>query len=258
MGIFETGTIWATSIHSLNDSREFSHAVDVGKSAIERWLAVCNHPNARALLEPMAASLDSVSKAAVYVACFSAVSDSLSQWRGYCPPGFGYSIGIDGDELRGIAGKQGFTLDQCIYDHAAQRAKADQWAKRAIDDVLLGLDEATDLTSHVRQKASRFQSEFRSFAPFLKDSSFRDEREWRLSGLVRHDDPRLRVRAGRSMLVRYLPIDLQLSKSSSLLWNVRVGPTPHPELAMNAVGHYINKVQLPNGVERSHSPYRDW
>lgn len=258
VGIFEAGQIWATNIHSLNDSNEFSHAVGIGKEAVGRVLSASPEEKANALYEPIAKHLDAVSQASFYVTCFSAVEDSLSQWRGYCPPAFGYSIGFDGEMLRKIVGAQGFRLGECIYDRAIQRATAEQWAQRTVARLLPGLSAMTDPAAYVRDNCSPFLSEFVDFAPFLKHSAFKDEHEWRLAALVPSNDPRMRVRAGRSMLIPYLPIDLKLNKEDPLIWNVRVGPTPHTELAMNAVTHYFNNFRFKNGVCASQNPYRDW
>jgi hypothetical protein len=258
VGILEARQIWATSIHSLNDSKEFSHAVGIGKAAIGRALSASREAKANVLYEPIAAHLDSVSRVAIYVTCFSTVEDSLSQWRGYCPPAFGYSIGFDGEMLRKIVEAQGFRLGKCIYDRAIQDATADQWAQRTVARLLPGVAAATDLAAYVRDNCSPFLSEFVDFAPFLKHSAFKDEHEWRLAALVPSNDPRMRVRAGRSMLIPYLPIDLKLNKEDPLIWNVCVGPTPHTELATNAVCHYFNNVRIKNGVNASQTPYRDW
>jgi hypothetical protein len=257
MGIFESGQLWATSIHQLNDSREFSHSVCAGKAALGRAIPDPDGSAAR-LREAMANHLDAVSRLAIFVTCFSGVEDSLSQWRGYCPPAFGYSIGFDGDLLRAIAEPQGLRLEKCIYDRSVQDTTADKWAKQAIGRLLPNLGHAGDVEGYVRDNCSPFLEDFVKFAPFLKDSAFKDEHEWRLAGLVPSNDPRLRVRAGRSMLVRYLPIDLKLNKTDPLIWNVRVGPTPHPELATDAVCHYFQKFRIKNGVSPSQTPYRDW
>jgi hypothetical protein len=258
IGIFDHSEIWATSIHSLNDSQEFAHAVGLAKAAIGRALKESGEPGAELLYDPIASHLDSVSKVAIYVACFSTVEDSLSQWRGYCPPAFGYSIGFDGERLGQIAAAQGFKLEKCIYDQPTQSRTADAWASRTVAGLLPELTGVTDYETFVRNHCGTFLKEFVDFAPFMKHNAFKDEQEWRVAGLIPSNDSRLRVRAGRSTLVRYLPIDLKLNKTDPLIWNVRVGPTPHPQLATDAVCHYFNEVKIQNGVGPSQIPYRDW
>jgi hypothetical protein len=235
LGIFNSGQIWATSIHSLNDSREFVLAVGLAKSAIGKAIADSGDANAKSLFDPVVERLESMSRIAIYVTCFSTVEDSLSQWRGYCPPAFGYSIGFDGELLRKVAEPQG-----------------------TISHLLPGLAGAAAVKTHVGSNVSPFLREFVGFAPYFKNPNFADEREWRLAGIVALNDPRMCVRPARSMLVRYLPIELNLNKVDPLIWSICVGPTPHPELAVDAVTHYFTKIRITNGVGASKIPYRDW
>lgn len=258
LGIFDSGRLWATSVHHLNDSSEFSHAIRAGKSALGRALPHGLGSIGTELIDAMLAHLDSVARVGIFVTCFSTIEDSLSQWRGYCPPAFGYSIGFDGDLLRQVAAPQGFQLDRCIYERSAQEELADQWAQRSVARLLSNLGSAADIAAYVRDNCRPFLDDFVKFAPFIKHSAFKDENEWRLAGLVPANDPRLQVRASRSMLMPYLPIDLNLNKTDPLVWNVRVGPTPHPELATDAVCHYFQKFRIKNGVGPSQTPYRDW
>jgi hypothetical protein len=258
LGIFNSGQIWATSIHSLNDSREFVHAVGLAKSAIGKAIADSGDANAKSLFDPVVERLESMSRIAIYVTCFSTVEDSLSQWRGYCPPAFGYSIGFDGELLRKVAEPQGFQLAPCIYKWAEQQEIAKGWAERTISHLLPGLAGAAAVKTHVGSNVSPFLREFVGFAPYFKNPNFADEREWRLAGIVALNDPRMCVRPARSMLVRYLPIELNLNKVDPLIWSICVGPTPHPELAVDAVTHYFTKIRITNGVGASKIPYRDW
>jgi hypothetical protein len=257
LGVLNDSQIWATSIHQLNDAREFAHAVDLAKSAI-RDAVPTGIPQFELLADSVLAHLDSIAKWAVYVVCFSEVEDSLSQWRGYCPPNLGYSIGFFADRLRQSAQPQGFRLERCIYDPVRQREAANQWAQRTLQALLSLVFTVKDIPALVSARCPLFLEDFATFAPLLKDGSFEDEREWRLVGTVPSNDPRLLLRVGRSMLVRYLPLTLPLNDAEPLVWNVRVGPTPHPELAVDAVCHFFNKVRIKNGVTRSRIPYRDW
>lgn len=256
-GIFEDSEIWATSIHQLNDSREFAHAIDLGKCSVRAVASAHSEPKARELAGAVASHLDSISQLAIYVTCFSEVEDSLSQWRGYCPPGFGYSIGFDGARLRKVAQPQGFRLEKCIYDYQEQKRAAEAWSHRTLNRLLPSAANVNDIADYVRSNCPPFLEDFVAFAPFQKDASFKAEIEWRLVALVPSNDPRLRLRPARTMLVRYLPIKLHLNPNEPLVWNVQVGPTPHPKLAGDAVCHYFNKVHIQNGVGRSHIPYRD-
>lgn len=258
LGMFDSDSIWATQIHYLNDAKEFSHAIDQARS----YLFSNSHQSSdvvhKGLCTGLSESLEQISQLSLYVACFSGMEDSLSQWRGYCPPGFGYSVGFFADELRRIVQPQGFALVKCIYEHAEKHRMVEAWAQNALQQLLATLPAQGDPTSHAKEFAHKFFSDFAQFAPVLKDSAFRNEYEWRLVGLIPSTDRRIRLRPVRSMLAPYLPIELNMKNNEGLVWNIRVGPTPHKELASSALTHYFGKVRIRNGVGPSSVPYRDW
>ena len=132
LDIFKSDSLWATSIHCMNDSREFAHAVRMAQAALS-GLAVSRpgtlYPE---LCAAVKAHLDSISQLALYVACFSEVDDSLSQWRSYCPRSFGYGIAFDGEKLRAIAHRQGFDFRPCVYAEDKQQATIDGWANTTL------------------------------------------------------------------------------------------------------------------------------
>lgn len=87
LGIFEHGEIWATNVHSLNDTREFAHSIELAKSAIRSEISESIDRNKLAVADAIISHLESSSRISIYVTCFSEVMDSLSQWRGYISVG---------------------------------------------------------------------------------------------------------------------------------------------------------------------------
>lgn len=252
-----TGALWASDVYSLNDASEVSHAFTLLKSAIHNSFKSDSERLENAV-EPINEFLDRYSRSSVHVTCFSAVADSLTQWRGYCPPGFGYSIGFDGDNLREVAAGQGFALEKCIYELTDQNQIAHAFLQSLRQGLYPYTSGSTSLENCLSVCIPILMSQFLLIAPRMKHPSFKNEEEWRLIGRVNTDDDRLQLRPGKSMLVRYLPVQLNLSPTSELLWNICVGPTPHPELAMRPLSHFFRKLQLRNGITRSFVPYRDW
>lgn len=258
LGIFDSDSVWATLIHSLNDSNEFGHAIQQAQS----FLFAKRHKSEDATLNELgsglAESLDRIAQLNVYVACFSGMEDSLSQWRGYCPPAFGYSLGLFGEELNRIAQPQGFQLHKCIYDHDEQRRIVEKWAMHTLQDLRATLPTGVNPTVHASNNSHKYFEAFSSFAPLLKNRAFKDEYEWRLVGIVPSNDPRVKLRPGRSMLVPYVPITLGLAKNAGLVWNIRVGPTPNTQLATDAATHFFGRAKIKNGISPSMVPYREW
>lgn len=258
LGIFASDSLWATQIRYLNDSKEFAHAMELAMSALRRLRDNRNDDKYIQLCAAVSSHLESISGLALYVACFSEVHDSLSQWRGYCPSSFGYSVGFDGDLLRLIAHEQGFQLQPCVYDHNKQIQSVNAWAHETLAELDAGCPTDADPAEYTRTNCSAFLNKFIAFAPYMKNSSFEEEREWRLVGLVPSNDPRVALREGRSLLVPYVPIKLYSATDRSPIWNVCVGPTPHIELAMNSLTRLFPKANIRNGATRTMISYRDW
>lgn len=84
--------LWATSSLYLNDAKEFFR----GREVIEReLLALPDDP----IRSRMRLAINDADALEVYCACFSAVDDDLSQWRGYGDDGAGVCIEYSLDEL---------------------------------------------------------------------------------------------------------------------------------------------------------------
>lgn len=257
LGIIGSSTIWATKIQYMNDSKEFAHAIELADTSIRTRKAAQSNKQLSAFCDALIEHLERISGMPFYVACFSEVEDSLSQWRGYCPSGFGYSIGFDGDKLREIAKPQGFSLQQCIYSRRDQDQAVSQWVDSTLAIFTNSCPPTEEPHSFCERIAGVFLTEFIKFAPYMKDNAFVDEREWRLVALIPAADPRVQLRPGKSMLVPYVPINLELSMDNNLLWNILIGPTPHIDLAMSSATHLFQKARPTNGIGRSMVPYRD-
>ena len=117
--------------------------------------------------------------------------------------------------------------------------------------------EEKSLVVFVQDTCRPFLNDFVSFGARFKDPSFSDEREWRLVAVVPSTDPRVQLMAGKSMLVPYVPVNLQIGEGDRVLNLVRVRPTPHLELASNSLTRIFTRVRLGN-VTHSAIPYRDW
>ncbi|HEY1270362.1 MAG TPA: hypothetical protein VGF08_00165, partial [Terriglobales bacterium] len=99
---------------------------------------------------------------------------------------------------------------------------------------------------------------------FFKDSSFSEEKEWRLvSPTVDFWHERLRFRPGRSMLTPYYAVPVAEGEAP-LVRHIVVGPCPHMELAKSAVEALLMKHGLRGPLQGhrvalgSSVPFRNW
>jgi hypothetical protein len=241
----------------MNDSKEFSHAIDLASLAIHAYMERCTGERSKALCSALDDLLKRIYSMSLYVCCFSEVGDSLSQWRGYCPPNFGYCLGFDADKLSVIAARQGFTLKACVYDRPVQEAQISAWVECTLSALQAILPATGDIQSFCDSNMGMYLHDFRQIAPYMKDPAFKDEKEWRLVGFV-HNIELIKLRPGKTLLVPYVPISLEMTRTLSPLWDVKIGPTPHRELAMSSASNLFHKVYIQNGISNTTIPYRDW
>lgn len=261
LGILESDSVWASQIRYMNDSKEFTHAVEHATQALHMLsMASSNQTGTRSeLCRAVISYLEKLDHLPLYVACFSEIFDSLSQWRGYCPPNCGYSLGFDRVKLESAAEEQGFKLKKCVYDRDVQSQTVSKWASKTIEALEAGCPTGADPFRYTHDNSDKFLPDFVAFAPYMKDPSFSDEHEWRIVGRFRGDDKLVNLRPGRSLLVPYVQFCLYSKTDRSPIYDICVGPTPDPRLAINSLSLLFWKdVGIPGGMSTSSVPYRDW
>jgi DUF2971 family protein len=119
LGILFSKTLWATRIQYLNDSTEFAYALGLLKNAFtldDHQRSLTNRISLQPALDASRKALDALKLVPIQVACFSEKQDDLSQWRGYCAGGSGFSIGFDPNQLVEAADRRAAFIAPCIYD----------------------------------------------------------------------------------------------------------------------------------------------
>jgi len=271
-GIVESRTLWASHIEYLNDAQEYHHAAQVAARILLERAEGAVDPGERALLTRLGTGLsEGRGRADVCVVSFSTVDDGLSQWRGYCPNGAGYSLGFETRGLLRAAAMEGFRLAQCLYDDASQREAITRVLERVRQSVRWTQAVERPGNDDTYREAIRAWSEsFAPLAPTIKHQAFHEEQEWRLiSASIPFGDSRWQMRAGRSMLIPYIPFALAPTDPYLPIRDVVVGPTPHMELAVRATGILLDPVlepmilgepmaRQPAQIRNSRIPYRNW
>ena len=142
--------------------------------------------------------------------------------------------------LREAAESQGFYLVPCLYSPDDQQ--------RAVNELIQEFrDRMADCQEWGPQGQGGCVALVMRLAMTLKDSSFAEEREWRLISRPKMVKD-LEFRPGTSMLVPFFRFTLN-EKREAYLESVRVGPTPHRELAARAVRMLLRKLELSDHPE---------
>jgi len=260
LGILKQGSVWATNIRFMNDTREFGLALELMTVALERRSSDGTSRFMSALHQVLREALRSASSTEFYVSSFSEDGDQLSQWRGYCPSGSGYSIGVrpitlteaDADGMR--------FLVPCIYDKGEHK----QLVETVTNDVIAFANTywtGPDSSDRVlRESFKVFERVVSLLGPALKDTTFREEVEWRLVSLPSAFSAQaLEFRPGRATLVPYFSHPLGMDGDVPLIAEIVIGPTAYPDLARRAAEDLLRKYRLRRTrIRASTIPFRDW
>jgi Protein of unknown function (DUF2971) len=255
LGILKTKTFWSTRIQFLNDSREFVHTLDLWKRSIQGAIDGLEKNADRQerirVLNALFRGLDSTPRIPIHVGCFSEDGDSLSQWRGYCPPSGGFSIGFSGDQLVEAAGRQFCFISRCFYDEAKQQELVDKLLKICIERVD---------TKQPEPGSDRWSidiiHDFVFLAAILKNPSFKEEREWRfVSQGIPDGHPQMGIRPGKMLPVPYYAFELA-GADEPLDLEIVVGPNPEINLAVESVKSLLALHKCKGSVRPTVIPYR--
>lgn len=262
LGIINTKSLWATNILYMNDAAELQYAVGLARGQIALLKESLSSEDVR-LLDAIDRELDRITRMrsdGIYVCSFSSHGDQLSQWRGYCPGGNGFSIGIDLPRVQEAIATQRFRPEKCIYAPNRQVELIKKFLLESLTNLRkFSTAHATD-ESGLETALAIIALNFLEIAPIIKHEKFSEEDEWRLiSRPVSANDPRLRFREGKSTIIPYLEFKLANADEPISIEKLYIGPTPYKELA------YMATLQLlsANGIEKcstmlSEVPYRNW
>jgi len=201
----------------------------------------------------------------LFTCSFTEAGNLLSQWRAYCPPSAGVSLGFDVHELMSAADAQGFQLVKCIYEREPQIALVNDW----VNVVLATKHDKEDgpSKSHPSQSYhSHFRANEEAFlkvAARMKHFGFSEEREWRLVSRVGRDlrDPKLKFRAGKTSLIPFVDFEPPLTQGGALsLKQVYIGPAQDHNISFNSIAWFLTNsgAKVSKGIYACGIPLRNW
>jgi hypothetical protein len=261
--IIESQELWCTQISCLNDTMEFTYAVEELQKRVRATLAEQHDTT----LNPFLMGLDqylsapSVETAGFFVTCFSEHGDDLSQWRAYSFGEGGYAIQFDPVKLF-VSATSGDSIYQMLMRVEYDLNEHDIM----LADVLKQGQEFFATLGGARNATPQdWAAEFVRYwlwnlqflAPCMKHPKFASEREWRLFYPLRPDDvKRVQFRQRQSMMTRH--VALRLTKPLPIT-GVMVGPCRHPQLSRVAVGDLLKKFDYDPDIVKvsiTQVPYR--
>lgn len=257
-GILESKSIWASKVQYLNDEQEFNLGLQVARTVIKEQLEDNPDSVKKRFLDQLCSDLEKIERTNVCVCSFSERGDLLSQWRGYCPHGTGYSIGFESAKLNEHAKGYNFLLASCQYEPHAQKEIVVDSINQGTKQLLDGSANPED--AEIKKASWRMTRAVAVIAGFLKHASFSEEREWRLiSTMLDSRLPDFGYRRGQSVIIPYFRFNLVTKSNEWPIKEVIVGPTPHKDLAREAVAQLLSSKGIAGfAVRNSTIPYRNW
>lgn len=280
--IVDTKTIWATDIFYLNDSLEYEYAAKLIQDVIDEYLVNSQSPPARTvdtslarkvtpeklqqlMLESTKKGISSLTRFRIYVCSFTEEGDQLSQWRGYCPNGNGFSLGFETSHLVDQMIKYSFGLSQCVYDKNEQVIIV----KKIIDKSISALKSIVGDSNYIEEDAiigtldkilPQIIGKLFIALTKLKHETFYEEKEWRFVALYDDNQPLpLHFREGMSMITPYVKIQLSDNQEASIKVNrIIIGSTPHQQLVQRAIQLFMDNNKIKCNVDISKIPFRTW
>jgi hypothetical protein len=262
IGIVRDNSLWATSAFYLNDSQELIGGIEIARKQLEAFKqsADMEQKNRIDWLLNDIRSVGTVRSKAAFVCSLSSEHDLLSQWRAYCCGG-GFSIGFPVDQFREAIGAQDFSLNECIYVKTEQ----DKLIKETIE--LVALEWIRGAQVPVTEDVNRFKVsgkliwELIRAASWLKNSSFKEEQEFRIVSLPerRYEVEKQHFRSRNGIIVPYTKIQLPETVDFWGKTRIVVGPTPHRDESKASVYDLVRRYRgQAVAIDITDTPFREW
>lgn len=254
-GIVSKNDLWLTHVRFCNDDEELTHGQKVVAQTFEAEKNKAIPPEQRAYLEQVEELVKKPVPDGVYICCFCAKDNLLSQWRGYAANGAGVSIELDHHQFEYLTGPDCphglLRLWKVFYKEEQQR----QIVTKALEFAWT-MQKHLPLEKRVQNAADAIQF----FIPTFKNRDFEEENEWRLIFTPR---PNAAVppefRSARNMLVPYYTLQkLGWPPTQRLpITGLCIGPSTHKHLNAQSAQLLLKLRDYPDFlVKVSETPFR--
>lgn len=260
VGIIKNKQIWMGDLFFLNDEKEYQLGLDLFKKQLGIQKEIYKSSPFLIFLN----SLDSIDglllKKPPFSFSLTEEGDLLSQWRGYTKNGIGVSIGFRSSNLK----SSGFQLLPCLYLLEEQEA----YVKHLFDLALKTFNETAEMGKHdksncidpselpywdaINEAGSALISRLNVACALIKDSSFKEEKEWRLVNFERNNIDFL----AKDSYIK--PIKKISIEPRSIVTSIKVGPNPNKMFCKNSICVLLDTCSLGSvPVSLSEIPYRN-
>lgn len=271
LGIISSKSIWATNVLYLNDASELNYSINLLREEInnvKEKIPVDSKGLGKfsffdGLIEKIDKFIPHPYPFSFFVCSFSEEKDLLSQWRGYCSRGIGFSLGFNLDKLKGCAEESKCSITICNYNEEDQKSEL----RKLINEISIRYDTEIKNPSWPLEWGEAeldlfidLFMEFIELAPTFKHQKFEAEKEWRIIVSRNLKSMKsIRFRPGQSMVVPYIEIPLPTEGDNLIINKIVVGPTHEPNLSKASVEMLLKSKNVKfDEIQYSTIPYRNW
>lgn len=254
-GIVSRNDLWLTHVRFCNDDEELTHGQKVVAQTLATEKTKAIPPEQHAYLEQVEELLEKPVPDGVYICCFCAEDNLLSQWRGYAANGVGVSVELNHHEFDYLTGpdcNEGLLRLWKVFYREEQQQR--------IVSKALEFAWANQPHCSMEKRAQNATDAIQFFIPTFKNRDFEEENEWRLIFTPRPDTAvPTQFRTARNMLVPYYTLqNLGWSPNQPLpITALCIGPSTHKLLNVQSAQLLLKQHKYPNvPVRVSMTPFR--
>ncbi|HYE36852.1 DUF2971 domain-containing protein [Methylocaldum sp.] len=253
--IVENRNLRATNAYYLNDSNEIVFAINHFQRLLDAAADEAENTKIANFYFELSRWLYGLKTNAHYIFVFSLSEhrNLLSQWRAYTKHGSGVSIGFNVTDLERLAARNQLSLTKCIYERDECQRRLANELERIKSEFLAAFPHLP--TEYVATQVEYLDFLNRQAEPLLKvfcalkDSTFREEGEWRLISKYYkyYTDPSIKFRPSKSTLIPFIEIDISEMRDDGLLFEqVYPGPSPNFDLSFQAISAFLSNKRACN------------
>lgn len=259
-GILKSKGVWASELHFLNDSREWTHAIEMAERQVIRLLDGHGGDRQRyQLLTECVNLLDAARSVCVF--SMSQRPNQLSQWRAYCPSDGGYAIRFRTVHLLPQFSAQGFALRRCIYKEKEQEDQIRpvigpmvEWlASLPKSEGALSTSQLLKIGEMIAKLRSSIPDRIAAVAPMLKHSDFEEEAEWRAIKVETFGtvEPEMGYHLRGPVAIPHYTLRLDAVPGEFPITEITVGPGPHQDLARRGLDVLLRDARVRISVSQT-------
>jgi len=269
LGIFNKKCLWASHISFLNDTSEFEYGLKMVQDFLSRIMVLIKSEFVKRelILHTNPYYQKDILESDLFIVSFCENGDLLSQWRGYTRNNEGVALGFNQNILKEIPN---INIYKVIYEKEKQKD-----ILKCFKNILKQyLNRYEEIFAHCNISYDNYSfklfflnwlRELEKIIVIFKDSSFSEEREWRLIYDIKDINKNrnenflfkneiIKYRIKNNYLLPYIEINnLNLG---SIINQVVIGPFENKLVLGKGIQHFFNTYDYKININYSEIPYR--